>query len=203
MSGDKLQWALQMAERGLGVFPIKEGAKFPPLIDDWPNRASTDPKVIEAWWAKWPQANIGVHCAGHIVLDADVKGGKQGLASLKALDIQHDTFIVNTPSGGVHEYFKGASARNSVGLLGPGLDVRSDHGYVLGPGSETDGGSYKPHGNYPIIVAPDALTDRLGSISVKADNPRLAGALVSADLDRAISYLVAAPPAIEGEGGDG
>ena len=213
MSGDKLQWALQMAERGLGVFPIKEGAKFPPLIDDWPNRASTDPKVIEAWWAKWPQANIGVHCAGHIVLDADVKGGKQGLASLKALDIQHDTFIVNTPSGGVHEYFKGASARNSVGLLGPGLDVRSDHGYGLGPGSTVSGQDYSIRRNGGIREAPTALQEHL-RLSATASHLADAGSeghhhlLPVTPLDapaavaRAEAFLLEAPLSIEGVGGD-
>lgn len=196
MSGDKLQWALQMAQRGLGVFPIKEGAKFPPLIDDWPNRASTDPKVIEAWWERWPQANIGVHCKDHIVLDADVKGGKQGLASLKALDIEHDTLIVNTPSGGVHEYFKGASARNSVGLLGPGLDVRSDHGYVLGPGSTVGGQDYSVRRNGGIAEANTSLIGRLhsaeGSRSVP-DADRVSAPAVPLDapaaVDRATQYL--------------
>ena len=191
-----------MAERGPPVFPVREGAKFPPLVEGWPDKATTDPEQIRSWWARWPNANIGVHCKDHIVIDVDVKNGKPGLQSLKALDLDLNTLTVRTPTGGLHVYYSGPNVKNSVGALGPGLDIRSDHGYVLGPGSETDGGSYKPHGNYPIIVAPDALTDRLGSISVKADNPRLAGALVSADLDRAISYLVAAPPAIEGEGGD-
>ena len=184
------------------MFPVREGAKFPPLVEGWPDKATTDPEQIRSWWARWPNANIGVHCKDHIVIDVDVKNGKPGLQSLKALDLDLNTLTVRTPTGGLHVYYSGPNVKNSVGALGPGLDIRSDHGYVLGPGSETDGGSYKPHGNYPIIVAPDALTDRLGSISVKADNPRLAGALVSADLDRAISYLVAAPPAIEGEGGD-
>ena len=198
----KVSWALGMAERGPPVFPVREGAKFPPLVEGWPDKATTDPEQIRSWWARWPNANIGVHCKDHIVIDVDVKNGKPGLQSLKALDLDLNTLIVRTPTGGLHVYYSGPNVKNSVGALGPGLDIRSDHGYVLGPGSETDGGSYKPHGNYPIIVAPDALTDRLGSISVKADNPRLAGALVSADLDRAIAYLVAAPPAIEGEGGD-
>ncbi len=203
MSETKLQWALAMAQRGLGVFPIKEGAKFPPLIEAWPDRATVDREQIVSWWTRWPEANIGVHCRDHIVIDVDVKNGKPGLESLKALDIDLNTLTVRTPTGGLHVYFKGPNVKNSVGTLGPGLDVRSDHGYVLGPGSITADGSYRLNGRASgLLEAPACITvSGLGP----TPGPRLVSAV---DLDapeavaRAQEFLGQAAPAVEGAGGD-
>ena len=195
---DKLLWALAMAQRAIGVFPVREGAKFPPLVEGWPDKATTDEAQIRAWWSRWPNANIGVHCRDHIVIDVDVKNDKPGLASLKALDLDLNTLTVRTPTGGLHVYFSGPNVKNSVGALGPGLDIRSDHGYVLGPGSETDGGSYKPNGNYPVLPAPASLTARFAG---RVPAP-LAVVGPAASLDRAVAYLVDAAVAVEGQGGD-
>ena len=222
----KVSWALGMAERGLPVFPVREGAKFPPLVEGWPDKATTDPEQIRSWWARWPDANIGVHCKDHIVIDVDVKNGKPGLQSLKTLDLDLNTLTVRTPTGGLHVYYSGPNVKNSVGALGPGLDIRSDHGYVLGPGSTTVEGSYKVNGTAytrPIAASED-LCRRLSQGARNADLGDVGGAASSlavraavddlggipnllavgseASLDRAISYLVAAPPAIEGQGGD-
>ena len=47
-----------------------------------------------------------------------------------------------TGGGGIHLYFRyprGREIRNSAGLLGPGLDVRGEGGYVAVPPSRTQG----------------------------------------------------------------
>lgn len=161
LPNDKLLAALAMAERGLAVFPIKEGAKFPPLLSNWPEQASVDPAVIAEWWRRWPEANIGVHCKDHIVVDVDVKGGKPGLASLMDLEIDLDTFTVDTPTGGLHVYYTGPNVKNSVGALGPGLDVRSDHGYVLAPGSTVGGCDYAIRLDTRIAASNEGLVGKL------------------------------------------
>src|ERR1700744_367421 len=128
----KLLAALAMAERGMRVFPVRPGPAKEPMVKDWPKTATLDPDTIKAIWTKFPHANIGALWDDHIVIDVDVKKGKQGLASLMDLDVDLDTFTVRTPSGGLHVYYRGPNVRNSVEQLGPGLDVRSYHGYVLG-----------------------------------------------------------------------
>src|SRR5262249_51671692 len=61
--------------------------------------------------------------------------------ALKALEHQYgtlsDTVSVRTGGGGRHFYFKhpGKPITNCVGRLGPGLDIRGDGGYVVGPPS--------------------------------------------------------------------
>ena len=103
--------------------------------------ASSSPEWIEAWWRKWPSANVGVttgSCSGIVVLDIDPHHG--GEDSLDRLFCQHgelpDTAESLTGGGGRHIFFQYTTAiNNSAGRLGAGLDVRADGGYVVGPGS--------------------------------------------------------------------
>src|ERR1700722_14245329 len=58
-----LALAVDYVEKHLGVrylFPIKPGAKFPPLIKDNLAQASNDPAQLRAWEAKWPGCNWGL-----------------------------------------------------------------------------------------------------------------------------------------------
>jgi hypothetical protein len=112
--------------------------------------ASKDAISLRAWWGKWPMANVGVSTgliSGIVVLDIDPKNG--GEDSFDNLMVEHgrlpDTAEVLTGGGGRHLYFKhpGRELKNSAGLIGPGLDIRGDGGYVVGPGSHhISGGTY-------------------------------------------------------------
>ena len=60
-----------------------------------------------------------------------------------------DSLRVDTPSGGRHVYLTSAKPhRNRVGTIPgfPGLDVRAEGGYVVGPGSTIDGATYTASG---------------------------------------------------------
>lgn len=142
----KLDHALKLAAFGLRVFPIKEGAKAPPLIRDFPNAATGDADQLRAWWAQWPEANIGVSTNGLCVIDVDPKrGGMETLEMIEAVygRLRH-TFCVATPSGGRHYYQSTTRpVANSQDKLGKGIDVRGEGGYVLGPGSVVDGKTYE------------------------------------------------------------
>lgn len=145
-----LDAALALAERGFHVFPIKPGAKEPPLIKAFPQNATRDAAQIRQWWTRWPNANIGISTsrfgddAALIVVDVDPKNG--GAEALAELELTHElppTFTVRTPSGGRHLYYVVPEpVRQGASVLGPGLDVRSRGGYVLGPGSTTEAGAY-------------------------------------------------------------
>jgi hypothetical protein len=73
---------------------------------------------------------------------------------------------VTTPSGGAHWWYIVPADReipgNSAGRLGPGLDRRGKHGYVVAPPSVIDGRRYR--WNWPgdiVGLAPDELLDLL------------------------------------------
>ena len=126
------------------MFPCEPGGKTPLTYNGlWD--ASADSRRIEAWWRRWPYANVGVPAGEHsglLVLDVDPRdGGPQSLAALqRAHGPLPRTARARTGSGGAHFYFQypaGEEVRNSAGRLGPGLDVRGEGGYVVVPPSRT------------------------------------------------------------------
>jgi len=141
-----LHAALAYARRGVPVFPCEAGAKRP-LTRNGHWDATTDPRVIERWWRRWSSANVGVPTgkkSGIVVLDVDVAaGGPESLAKLeRAESPAPKTARTRTGGGGIHVFFRyprGTEIRNSAGLLGPGLDVRGEGGYILAPPSWTKG----------------------------------------------------------------
>ena len=74
-----LRAALAYAGLGWAVHPLRPRDKRP-LLRDWPHKATTDGRVIQDWWVRWPEANIGVACgpSGLFVIDLDVKGDANG-----------------------------------------------------------------------------------------------------------------------------
>ena len=153
--------AIKLAQKGLHIFPITPGQKAPPLIKEWQKNATTYRGQINRWWDLFPDANIGCHvgASNHLVLDIDVKNGVDGFATLRelgmvngigaiednvtgvSLELPPTGWNVETPSGGLHIWYKLPKdwiIGNSVGKIGPGVDVRSTNGYVLMPPSKLD-----------------------------------------------------------------
>ena len=203
---------IEFAEAGLFVFPCVPGMRVPLRGLKWTEKATNDPDKVRRAMTKHPDWNWA--CApgksGHSVLDIDVKKDKDGWAALRqhGLVLPEDTFRVSTPNGGLHIYFKGVMSSRTGALLG--LDIKSDGGYVLIPGSRvTD--SDKP---YEVIAgsledhfpeAPEWLHKLAGPRAEKDPNSK--EPLVEWDLEHnvaiAIKYLEgAAPMAIENHAGD-
>lgn len=130
---------------GLRVFPLVPGTGLPAL-SGWPDWATADESLIQQWWTgEYAGYGVGVATgpdSGVWVLDIDRKKGVDGFDTWANLVTANgpirNTMMVMTPSGGAHVYFRWAEGvGNSTGThnrLGPGLDVRADHGYVRGPG---------------------------------------------------------------------
>jgi hypothetical protein len=142
-----LDHALALARDSYRVFPLEAGGKVP-VVKGWPDLATVDEMAIRKWWAEWPNANVGVATGrGLVVLDCDVKDGRQGLSSLALMDALGlpTSMRVVTPSGGIHVYLRTSRPwANSVDRLKdfPGIDVRGENGFVVGPGSVVAGVAY-------------------------------------------------------------
>ncbi|MEW1680545.1 bifunctional DNA primase/polymerase [Streptomyces sp. NPDC093594] len=117
--------------------------------------ASTDPARIRALFAAAPRATgYGIACGlppHHLVgVDLDTKNGTDPATALRALASRHrftvpPTVVVLTPSGGRHLWLSGPPdvvVPNSAGRLAPGIDIRGAGGYLVGPGSRTEHGTY-------------------------------------------------------------
>jgi hypothetical protein len=136
------------------VFKLVVNGKTP-AIEGWTASASNDPDVVQQMWTcpvtgESLDNNIGILTGeGFFVLDVDVRDDKPGrdtLATLEALDLSTDTVSVRTPTGGLHLYYSlppSSTVRNSVNEVGPGIDVRGWHGYVVAPPSTIDGKPYE------------------------------------------------------------
>lgn len=156
--------ALHYARRGWAVFPLYEPAenglcscgnpKCPspgkhPRVKHGVLEATTNEALIQEWWTKWREANIGIATgkrSGVVVLDVDPRhGGDKSLAELEAMGGALKTLECETGGGGRHLYFLAPEERlkNKVGFM-PGLDFRGDNGYVVAPPStHITGGLYR------------------------------------------------------------
>lgn len=162
-----LDTAIEYAERGWAVFPVKPNDKTP-LTEHGCKDATHDIKQVEVFWQQYPKANIGIATgavSGFWAFDIDVKDGAQGLQSFKQLQDEHGalplTLSAQTPSKGQHLYFSidGISIRNRTNVL-PGIDVRGDGGYVVAPPSIIQRKKYVWLTEAePVAAAPDWLVE--------------------------------------------
>jgi hypothetical protein len=139
-----LRAALAYATRlGWPVFPLQTRGKFPMVPKSAGGNghldATTNTNQIEAWWRRWPRANIGIACderSGLLALDVDPRNG--GDEELAALELEHgrlpDTIVGLTGGGGVHYIFQRPAGLTFRGKLCDGVDVKSS-GYIVVPPS--------------------------------------------------------------------
>ncbi|PAZ17527.1 DNA primase [Streptomyces sp. SA15] len=168
-----LHAALDAAERGWHVFPLRPGTKRPALHGEtacphtgpcttghqkWEQRATTDPDRIRAAWSHTP-FNIGIATgpSGLVVIDLDMPKDKgtsdapSGATTFKALceragHAVPDTYRTRTASGGEHLYFTapdGIRLSNTAGTIGELVDTRAWGGYVVAAGSTIPTGRYE------------------------------------------------------------
>jgi hypothetical protein len=208
MSETVLPSALAFARRNLAVFPLhypvehdgkvacscgrlcgKKAAKHPleRYAPDGCYSATTETGIVKLWWGlRVPEANLGVHCAGLIVVDIDPDDG--GDESLKKIESEHGemphTWRSLTGGGGQHIVFAcpdGVIVPNVSAKimddppLGPGIDIRTKGGYIVAPPSRhISGRSYAwSVDHHPADVslapAPNWLIERLTSARATDD----------------------------------
>jgi hypothetical protein len=162
------QQAVRFVRHQWNIFPVRKLSKEPATRNGVLD-ATLEEERITQWWWRHPDDNIGLACGAAsnvVVLDVD---GDVGALSLRQLESQHTaipvTASVDTPSGGRHFYFKhpGTEIRNSVSMLGMGIDIRGDGGYVVAPPSVLVHGSYSVDESHGLASMPTWLVEAIQS----------------------------------------
>jgi len=131
-----LEAALEYARQGLSVIQLEVGGKRPmrPWAQFQTERATED-QIIQ-WWEEYPECNVGIICgkiSGVVVIDVDPRNGGD---PAEISEIVETWQVVKTGGGGVHFFCEyPASGIASKPNLRPGVDLKSDGGYVVAPPS--------------------------------------------------------------------
>ena len=150
--------AFEYAVHGYSIMPLRRQDKLP-LLSAWKQYqtvAATE-EQIEKWWQQYPEANVGIitgKVSGIIVIDIDVY--KKGAVSI---DKFPETYTVKTGRGGYHLYYiyqAGFTISANAYPHLPGVDIRSDGGYVVAPPSKTTG-VYEVIKDVPLVPFPSEL----------------------------------------------
>jgi hypothetical protein len=204
-----LEAALWWAGRGMPVFPVFEAVDGKCACGPTPEctqaetagkhpriarnliLATTDEKQIREWWARWPNANIGIATGnelpdGGFLLVVDVDPRHDGDMNLGLLEQKHGA-LPETPrnvtgGGGQHIFLRSKTrVKSRSNSLGPGVDVKCAGGYVLAPPSmHASGRRYMRDAGADISDV--AIADAPGWVLVLADPPEVkAKAVTSAD----------------------
>lgn len=179
--------ALELIKEGFHIIPLHtptnngecscgkacESEGKHPRIYNWPEQASCDSAQVKEWWKRWPDANIGIVCgkiSDLVVLDVDPRNG--GEDSLDELEDRIGGFAhtacVRTGGDGMHYYYRYPGEdliKNSSGALGNGLDIKTDGGFIVAPGSlHKTGKTYNWLFDLDnIVLFPDKIIKELSS----------------------------------------
>jgi Bifunctional DNA primase/polymerase, N-terminal len=211
---DLLRAALDAAQRGWHVFPLRPDDKRP-AVRDWESRATLDADRIRRCWTAGARYNVAVACGPSrlVVVDLDqpkpetapppapfnVPGVNDGADAFALICEQAGqsypwhTHTLTTGRGGTHLYFRhpdhSPQLRNTEGTGGNGLgwliDTRAHGGYVVAAGSVVNGRPYTTTCDLEPAELPGWLAKRLTPAPLPPQRP------VTVDLGagRAGAYL--------------
>src|SRR3989344_8497622 len=128
--------ALSWLKKNRSIIPVDPQSKRP--LIQWKEFQQRRPSLdeVKQWWDQWPYAKIGLVCGpvsdNLAVLDID-----DVELAVKMIDqLQEHCPINQTPSGGLHVFFREEELSRS-GPLVPGVaDIKAEAGYVIVPPSE-------------------------------------------------------------------
>ncbi|MBE2320384.1 bifunctional DNA primase/polymerase [Solirubrobacter sp. CPCC 204708] len=161
----------------------------------WPRRATTDVRVIAAWWRRWPDANVGVHTGTIVVLDVDGPDGARALLDLQAAHAPLPPTRCAITARGAHLYFCADThlLDCSAAQLGPGLDVRARGGYVIAPPSRhATGHLYRWANTHALAPLPPWLAELLAGSAPDEPARAVLPPAIARSGDRRARYLQAA-----------
>ena len=139
-----LEYAKAYDKLGWVVMPIKPNDKRP-IIKNWSKIQSND-ETLDKFK---DTSNIGIimgATSNIVCIDVDVKNA-DGIATLEKLEEQlgefPQTVMSETPSGGIHYYFKYVKGIRNRKNVGEGIDIQADGTQTVEAPSQIDGTYYE------------------------------------------------------------
>lgn len=139
-----LEYAKAYDKLGWVVMPIKPNDKRP-IIKNWSKIQSND-ETLDKFK---DTSNIGIimgATSNLVCIDVDVKNA-DGIATLEKLEEQlgelPQTVMSETPSGGIHYYFKYVKGIRNRKNVGEGIDIQADGTQTVEAPSQIDGTYYE------------------------------------------------------------
>ena len=156
-----LNAALEYADRGLKVFPIKPSTKQPITVNGH-LEATTDSDQITQWWTAHPTANIGLSLAasGLVAIDVDAYKPECQWDHYRSANIVDAGFIQKSPRGGLHYIFTADPTDTFVGSPCPGVDIKHK-GYILLAPSIFEGKAYQVIRDNDLTALPSWLDNNI------------------------------------------
>ncbi len=187
--------ALSYARQGWRVFPLhgirpdgqcdcghsdcRDPGKHPYTLNGLYN-ATTSETLIQTWWKRWPQANIGGRTGRRVVaVDPD---SEEGLAELLKYGVDPDSVHTTSRPGHRHQLYKppaGLVLQNQAKKQGHWpfqyCDGRGEGGYiVLPPSRHASGTRYTASGPIDLETLPEIPPDLLEAWKTPPSDPRSA-----------------------------
>lgn len=144
---------------------LKKNDKVP--IDGWKNKIN---HITHVDLKKYNSGILTGKINNVVVLDIDFKDeGNEEFDKYKKMCGDINTFIVKSPNNGFHYYFLyenkneaiqhliDESLTNKTKYRGKGLDIRTNGGYIVAPGSSLNGVFYKIINDVKLIELPEKL----------------------------------------------
>jgi hypothetical protein len=201
---DLVSAALAYAAAGIPVLPLHtpttrggcscrtgtacpSAGKHPRLLHGL-HDATVDATVIQGWWRRWPEANIGLVTGTVLdVCDVDTRSGLR--AVLDVLNVIRPAGPLVRTGHGWHLWYAASGLPSRVAIL-PGVDWRGRSGLVVAPPSlHSTGNRYTFQQPLPNDAALPACPKALRTLVLPAQAPLRPSPAPIADLDR---YLQAA-----------
>lgn len=196
----KKEWALWAAGQGFFIHPILPEEKKP-LLTNWQKEATRDAQQIASWWDYNPDYNIGYYTGRFgdnealVVIDIDVKTeGINGFHTILSHELEGrdfpSTYTQTSPSGGSHFIYRSNSAVRQRGKnFGPGIDIRSKGGNLVGAGSTLRGKAYSSRGG-DLLRVPDWIAEKCGYAVGRTAGRDLSPSKTALNCDRAKNRAV-------------
>ena len=154
----KLDAAIGYAERGWKIFPLKENSKIPASKKGHLD-ATTGLDMINNWWCKNPNYNIGAAMAASGLVCVDVDSYKLNCEFDEFLGDRKipNTLTQKSARGGTHYIFQAPQGVKYPQQLCEGVDIKHT-GYIVASPSLVDGSPYEWLNENEPALAPTWLT---------------------------------------------